>query len=1807
MKHKYRFWLILTLVLALSSSLVGTFPLKAASPHDLTNSTFGVTAGSNPLPADNFTTVTLTFVAKDSDNALVSGANVSIAKPTTNAVVTASSAGATIGSTSITGLSDAAGTFFVTFRFPASDAGTSGVAPLVTGFASSGAATKTLQATVTIKVPPPDTAVANPTSINNIPADATTQATFTVTVKDKGGDLLNGYTVTPSATPNTGLSGLGAQTTGSSGVVTFSVTSNTIQTTQISLLVTNANTSSLTANNAVSITFVKPNPDSTKSYVTASPLSQYADGVSTVTVTMTLLDKGGNPIAGDSGSLTPLQHGSSSAATGLTITGPSQAGGVSDTFGNLTFTVTTTTVQVVDFSGTSNSVTIPYNQAGHTPATVNFGAAPPSAANSTVAAAPGTAPADGSTTVTVTVTAKDSGNNLLSGRAVVLSANPSTGISGVGSQTTNSSGVATFTIKSTNATTVTFSATIDGIAITQTAQVVFTVPGASVGNSTLLYDTQTAPADNQSNITFTLTLKDAGGNPLPNKSVTPTFNPSAGITMTPVTTGGKTDSNGQFVFKLKSSTAYPSPSGVSVQVFDSTDNVTVPAVGVQVFYTLAFVNASLSTLTTSKTNVVADNTDSATLTVTLKDSGGQAAANRTVTIQTLNGTFPGVTITPTTTTTNSSGVATFVVKSNTTYQTPPGVQFGAIVTQPDNSTTQITQTVNVLFTSAPAVACNVQTPTITGILANSGASAAGQATVIVSFTTAAGVAVDSKTVQLIYPNSTQGVFLPNPTVATGSTGTPGQAQWNPVGSDREQTIQFQAKDITDNFLCPTPISISFVDSTGPADGTKSTITVSPTSVNADGTSFALIQVILKDSTGTPVKNATVTVSASGTIAQGGTGYNITAPSGNTTDLSGTVLFHITSGTAGTLNISAIGAGAGLSFPTPITFNSVANPVDANKSTISASPTIQTIPGNITITVTLLNSSSNPVSGQPVNLTVPAGVTVTTPQPQTSNASGVATFTITSSTPGSYTIGAVAGTTPSTVTLANTVQVTFNPAGCATTGSTVTISPGSSQPANGSAQFTVTVTLLNGAVPYANTPVVLNTSPSGSDTITPNTATNTNASGVATFTISSTTAGTRTAVATAQIAAQNCILSAQPTFTFFNTSSGIDPNKSYISVTGSPAPANNSTLITVSVNLFDSSGFQITTQPSVTLSLSPNTPTITTNPVVANASGVATFTVKSTAPGTYNITATVGSVTINHIQNSTTQATLVFSSLPGQIDPTQSSVVVSGSPTTPGGTVTVTVTVKDSTGTGLQGKQVNLTVPAASGTLTVGPSNPQTTPTNGVVTYQLVSSVAFSSAVTVVLDPSGQNISLTASSQAVWQNAVASSARSTINVSPTSVVANGTSTATVTVLLLDSSGNAVGGKSVTLNPVASVSTGNLVGTMTTTSNSSGIAAFAIASTVAQTVSFTATDTTDSVSITTVASGGSNTVVYTSGTGISPTLSTVTASPTSVPADGVSTTTISVNVKTVGGANVAGATVNLFANPTTGLVSSTNPTTTDANGNATFTVRSSTPETVVFTVQVSSTQGSATLAQTPSVTFTSAGSGTVSCANSSWTINYTSIPADGTTTATFTATQRNSSNQGVSGVTVTLTTSSSGVSISPATATTDTNGNASFSIKSSGVNSVSGSVTLSFSETTNTPCYATTTLTFTASGTSPSGSGTGNGSGTNSTGSGSGNGTNLLNPPSTGPSTGKVIAYRLRVRTGPGLNYHILGLLKEGTIVVLTARNARGSWYQIQIANGTAWSSAYYIRVKRLAYRHLPVITDYPPAPNDNNTPAKISTQ
>src|SRR4029453_542053 len=68
--------------------------------------------------------------------------------------------------------------------------------------------------------------------------------------------------------------------------------------------------------------------------------------------------------------------------------------------------------------------------------------------------------------------------------------------------------------------------------------------------------------------------------------------------------------------------------------------------------------------------------------------------------------------------------------------------------------------------------------------------------------------------------------------------------------------------------------------------------------------------------------------------------------------------------------------------------------------------------------------------------------------------------------------------------------------------------------------------------------------------------------------------------------------------------------------------------------------------------------------------------------------------------------------------------------------------------------------------------------------------------------------------------------------------------------------------------------------------------------------------------------------------------------------------------------------------------------------------------------------------------------------------------------------------------------------------------------------------------------------------------------------------LPSPKKLGPRTVKITTTALNLRTGPGLSYKVIKVLKEGTKVTLTGKTARG-WAQLVSGKAPGWSSMQYL--------------------------------
>jgi hypothetical protein len=181
------------------------------------------------------------------------------------------------------------------------------------------------------------------------------------------------------------------------------------------------------------------------------------------------------------------------------------------------------------------------------------------------------------------------------------------------------------------------------------------------------------------------------------------------------------------------------------------------------------------------------------------------------------------------------------------------------------------------------------------------------------------------------------------------------------------------------------------------------------------------------------------------------------------------------------------------------------------------------------------------------------------------------------------------------------------------------------------------------------------------------------------------------------------------------------------------------------------------------------------------------------------------------------------------------------------TSTITVTLKDVFGNAVSAKTVTLAK-------TSGPGLPNITPASGsssaagVVTFTVKSTTAGADVFTAT-DTSDSSLVITATPTVTFTAGAVSASVSTVVANPTSVPDDGATLSTITVTLLDVNSNPVSGKTVTL---AAGSGSSSIATVLGTTNGSGQATFTVKDlSHVESVTYTATDTTDSVGITSTA--------------------------------------------------------------------------------------------------------------------------------------------------------------------------------------------------------------------------------------------------------------------------------------------------------------------------------------------------------------------
>jgi hypothetical protein len=660
------------------------------------------------------------------------------------------------------------------------------------------------------------------------------------------------------------------------------------------------------------------------------------------------------------------------------------------------------------------------------------------------------------------------------------------------------------------------------------------------------------------------------------------------------------------------------------------------------------------------------------------------------------------------------------------------------------------------------------------------------------------------------------------------------------------------------------------------DPSLSTVVASPTTATADGVDLSTVTVTLLGTGAVPVSGKAVALSASSSTA------TVAGPSPALTNSSGQTTFTVTDTVAEPVTLTATDTTDSVVLTKTATVTFQAPVASASNSSVSASPTTVAPGGSTTITVTLRDQADDaqPVAGQTVTLSG-TGSAVITPAatPNVTNSAGVVTFTATDTVAETVTFTAT-DTTESTV-LSDTASVTFGNLTVSASKSTVTVPAAAPLGAQGT---TATVTLLSASgSPVAGKAVSLQASAGTSVQIGDPSPATTDASGQVSFKLTDTAVESVTLTATDTT--DSIELTSQPTVAFQTSEPSAASSTVTAPVTTSPADGETQTLILVTLkdqfgNPVSGKTVNVVGSPSGNVQVHPIS-IGSTQPGITTASGQAQFEADDSHAETVTFTAT--DTTDNLVLSQTVSITY----LAGAGDPDSLGSTVTVSPANPpadGSTPsTITVTLTDYFSNPVAGQTITLA--ALNGSSTVTPAS-AVTDQAGQATFSATDATA--EIVTYqATDVSDSNTVFAAEGVVTFGSPPApppSANDCSVVANPTSVPADGTSTATITVLLYDDNGDPVTGKTVTLTPSGGKST---VTATNGTTNNSGMATFTVSDATAESVTYTADDTTDSLNLTALPAAVTFAAVTAGSTG-GTTTSTSTTSTTG--AAGTTTTTV-----------------------------------------------------------------------------------------------------------------------------------------------------------------------------------------------------------------------------------------------------------------------------------------------------------------------------
>ncbi|MDR3608514.1 MAG: invasin domain 3-containing protein [Oligoflexia bacterium] len=1106
-----------------------------------------------------------------------------------------------------------------------------------------------------------------------------------------------------------------------------------------------------------------------------------------------VVDASGNPVPGFSLAWSPSSGSVSSATTATNGSGKAQAAW---TLGHMTGAETLVVQSAGEaLPGTPSSLT--FN------ATATAGA--PSSSHSTVTA---TSPvlANGTSAAIVTITLDDQYGNPVSGITPTISVSGSN-VSVGACSSTNGSGVSTCSVTATtsgvDAVSLTSPLNLSGGSIVfeagaATKLVWSTEPGGGTAGSAWATQGVVKIEDASGNV---VTSGDDSTAPITLSVQSGTGSLSGTITVDAVAGIANFSSAGLFMTAagtkvLQASKADLSGSGGSGALSVNSTNVTI---------TPASPSSTTSSIAASPASLTADGSSQSTLTVTVEDQYGNPIPSQTVA---LSASGSGNTLAGPSSSTSASGITTATIST-----TVSGVKTVSIASPSSLSSLST----SVTFNAGAAVAAN---STITGtgpVVAN-------------------GTATSTVTITLVDAHSNPVVGVVPSFLATDTGSTNSYGACSATNSSGQSTCTLTSSHAEAKTLSITsPVSktggtVTFTN--GPA--TQLVWTTQPSGGTAGVAWSPQGIVTIEDANGNVVTTgadagAQISLSVSGGSGTISGTTSLSAVNG-VANFAGSGLYMTVAGTPTIRATKAATSGSGVLTvdSSPITISPAA--INVAQSSISANSGTANGDGvtTITVTITVKDQYGNAIPGQNASFSATGSGNILTQPASTTNSSGQASGTIASTAAQTKTLTVV---TPAALTSLN-ISVQFIASSVVAANSSITGT--GSVIANGTATSTITITLED-----SNSNPVSGITPSFSATNTGNTnvygtCSSSNSSGVSTCTLTSTVAEIKTLQITGPVTKSG----GSVTFTNGPATQLVwttQPSGGTAGVAWSPQGV---------LTIKDANGNVVTTgsdaTSTVTLAVASGTGTLSGTTSMSAVNGVANFTghgLYMTAAGNKTIlatesvsslTATSSTITITEGSPSASTSTLAASPTSATADGTSS--------------IALTATVEDQYGNPISGQSVTLSAAGNSNTLTQpGISTNSSGQTAGSIVSTLAQTETVSITSPAALSGINTSITFTAGSPVAGNSTITGSGP---------VIANGTSTSTITITLEDANNNPVSGVTPTFSASGS---GNSYGACSST-NSSGQSTCTLASTIAAS---------QTLSITTPVTKSGGTVIFTNG--------------------------------------------------------------------------------------------------------------------------------------------------------------------------------------------------------------------------------------------------------------------------------------------------------------------------------------------------------